>query len=100
MRYLLTLLLFWPCFVISQTYTGSLQSMRSPYLTITSQDINLNIDQVKVAYTYNNAANFDITETLVFMLPPNGEDQFKQFAVVVNQFPVQYQIMQHAISAT
>lgn len=99
MRYLLIWLLLWPCFVNSQTYTGSLQSMRSPYLTINSQDVNLNIDQVKVSYTYYNAANFDITETLVFMLPLNGEDQFKQFSVVVNQEPVHHQTIQHAISA-
>lgn len=95
---ILLLILLWPCLVIAQTYAGGLQSMRSPHLVLSNQDIILNLDQVKVSYTYTNTANTDITETLVFMLPVKSEDN-RQFAVTVNQAPVQFQVMQHVINA-
>src|SRR5581483_11378774 len=99
-RILPLILIFWPCFVISQTYDGGIQSMRSPHLYLTNQDIHLSVDQVKVSYTYFNTANNDLTETLVFTLPSKSEENFKQFAITVNQTPIQFQIIQHAISPT
>lgn len=98
MRYLVTLLLIWPCFVIGQTHTGGIQSMRSPYLHLANQDIHLSVDQVKVTYTYFNTAPNEITETLVFTLPIKNEENSRQFAIAVNQTPIAYQILQHAIS--
>lgn len=97
MRYLI-LLILWPCFVIGQTYTGGLSSMRSPHLLLTNQDVILGLDQIKVTYVFSNNANTDITETLVFTLPSKSEDNFKHFSVLVNQQVVTYEVTQHAIS--
>jgi hypothetical protein len=101
MRHLLIawyLVLLWPSFVIGQTYAGGLYSMRSPNLIISSQDIALSIDQVKVTYTYSNTSDQSINQTMVFALPPKSDDNFKHFSVLVNQQPVQFQTMQRAIS--
>lgn len=97
MRYLF-ILLVWPCLVIGQTYAGGLQSFGSPDLQIAEQNITLNVNTVKVLYTYVNSSNQDISQTLVFALPSNSDNNPKPPAITVNQQPVQIQIMQRAIS--
>ncbi|HSX20721.1 MAG TPA: DUF4424 family protein, partial [Gammaproteobacteria bacterium] len=85
------IVLFWPCIVIAQTYQGGLQTMRSPHLIIETQEINLSLDQIKVAYVYHNTAAHEITETLVLASPPTS--------LVVNQKQTPYQTVQHAINS-
>lgn len=83
--------------VIGQTYTGDLQTLRSPSLQIIEQSIHLNVDQVKVHYIYANTSQEPITETLVFALPTNSEEQ-KQVKVLINQQPIQLHSIVRAIN--
>lgn len=91
------LLTLWPTLVIGQTYNGDLQTLRSPSLQIIEQSIHLNVDQVKVDYIYANTSQEPITETLVFALPTNSEEQ-KQVKVFINQQPIQLHSIVRAIN--
>lgn len=100
MRYWIFLAILWPCFVIGQTHTGGLYHIRSPDLLIINQDIQISIAQIKVDYVISNATNDSIKEAYVFAMPNNNEDNFKQTTVLINQEPVNLQIIQRAISAS
>lgn len=76
--------------VIAQANVGSLQSMRSPFLTITSQDISLSLDQIKVNTVYTNTLAHEVIETMVFA---------QTGLITVNRAPIPVQTVQHAISA-
>lgn len=84
--------------VIGQTYSGGLHFMQSADLILERQDVILTLDKVTVTYLLTNNSNRDIHETVVFPIPLKNDDNFKQFNVVVNNKPIQYQILQRAIS--
>lgn len=98
MRYCILLIILWPCFVIGLAYGSGLHNMRSPDLLITSQDIYLGIEQIKIEYVFSNTTNENVRETQVFAVPLNGEDNFKPIDIFINQEPIPLQIIQRAIS--
>lgn len=87
-----------PQLVTAQTVGSGINSKRSPYIVITSQNITLSPEQVKIIYSFTNTANHEITETFVFTLPDKTEENFKQFNISIDHQPQNYKIMQRAIS--
>lgn len=93
-------LLLAPPLVISQTDHGGIYSKRSPNLVITSQNINLSPEQVKIIYVFTNNSYQEIRETFVFSLPTKTEENFKQFNINIDHEPQTYKIIQRAISTS
>jgi len=90
MRMLILVLLLWTNIVIGQTSSIGGSSARSPDIILSSQNIAINPEKVKVISEYANQSENDVTETFVFTTPLN---------VSVDKQPIQTQLLQHALNA-
>ncbi len=89
MRILILVLLAWAEIVMGRTFSINGSSARSPYITLSYQNISICPEKVKVVSEYTNHANHSITETFVFTSPLN---------LKVATQPVQLQLVQYAFS--
>jgi hypothetical protein len=89
MRILVLVLLLWTEIVIGQTSSIGGSSARSPDVILSSQNITIGPEKVKVISEYTNNSERDIVETFVFTNPLN---------ISVNAQPIQTQLLQHAIN--
>lgn len=89
MRILILVLIVWTKIVIGQTSSIGSSSARSPDIILSSQNIKISPDKVKVISEYANQSDYDITETFVFTNPIN---------INIDSHPIQTHLMQHAIN--